>query len=77
MLPPWITRHGEPRVGYIIGSVLVGVVMVALYAILAGAFIGLAGGLGRHAVGGRSAASSSFCFPFPRSWSACITGSTW
>ena len=43
---------GNRAVGYIIDSVLVGVVMVALYAILAGAFIGLAGGLGHHAVGG-------------------------
>jgi len=68
---------GNRAVGYIIDSVLVGVVMVALYAILAGAFIGSPAAWAATPWAARSAASSSFCFPFPRSWSACITGSTW
>ena len=43
----WANR----ALGYIIDSLLVGAVMVALYAILAGAIIGLAGGLSGHAAG--------------------------
>ena len=42
---------GNRALGYIIDSVLVGVLMVVLWAILAGAIVGLAGGLTHHAVG--------------------------